>query len=658
MSIYRQNNKEILNLLEKLENKLNKHQPYNPLGDTNNNYNGNQPLFSTQTNMNINTNNYSGYSLNNQNNIDKISPSMEFNIRNLIRDEFTSLILPYQQELHNGLNIIDSKIDKNSNEIKDLKLKNINNIQNLISTGEAGFNFNPPNPLDNNQFVLRVEYDNKIKELEFQISAINTYSQTLKEAFDNNLKGGNSYLGRDDFGQKIKEIQNRFDSIFGDINQFKNNISNINQSLGEIKLNSNRNKNDLLNEIQNIKSDFSQKILSMNNNLSDVNRNNQGPTNNTDVNGKIQKVNLELNNLKNEFNVLTDQLDMNFMSSLKTIVNQHITFAEFNVVKKKISDFEENINNIINKNKTYDMNINNIQNNINNLENKINNINKNNKSSEIIELNDINSNDKKNINLDEGKINLLNELQKVNINKLQKFDFDVVNDIKNEINVIKNKNENDENLVILKTKINELDTQLEQLKEKMDFNKIISDLESNINSINNRLTKLEKANIANLKGSKLVVTQINDEDDNEKENVIKNNNILNNNNVRPKIIKEDVQLDNLLLYQNNDEIKDNNIKNKNKNKDKEDKEINFALDEDEIEENEEDNIKKGGQILSLGEDKKETDDKNIKKSTNNNIENNIEEKKTENNNKENNNSNKNRLNSDEFDGLDDLLIDD
>ena len=655
MSIYRQNNKEILNLLEKLENKLNKHKPYNPLEDTNN---GNQPLFSTQTNMNINTNNYSGYSLNNQNNIDKISPSMEFNIRNLIRDEFTSLILPYQQELHNGLNIIDSKIDKNSNEIKDLKLKNINNIQNLISTGEAGFNFNPPNPLDNNQFVLRVEYDNKIKELEFQISAINTYSQTLKEAFDNNLKGGNSYLGRDDFGQKIKEIQNRFDSIFGDINQFKNNISNINQSLGEIKLNSNRNKNDLLNEIQNIKSDFSQKILSMNNNLSDVNRNNQGPTNNTDVNGKIQKVNLELNNLKNEFNVLTDQLDMNFMSSLKTIVNQHITFAEFNVVKKKISDFEENINNIINKNKTYDMNINNIQNNINNLENKINNINKNNKSSEIIELNDINSNDKKNINLDEGKINLLNELQKVNINKLQKFDFDVVNDIKNEINVIKNKNENDENLVILKTKINELDTQLEQLKEKMDFNKIISDLESNINSINNRLTKLEKANIANLKGSKLVVTQINDEDDNEKENVIKNNNILNNNNVRPKIIKEDVQLDNLLLYQNNDEIKDNNIKNKNKTKDKEDKEINFALDEDEIEENEEDNIKKGGQILSLGEDKKETDDKNIKKSTNNNIENNIEEKKTENNNKENNNSNKNRLNSDEFDGLEDLLIDD
>ena len=624
MSIYRQNNKEILNLLEKLENKLNKHKPYNPLEDTNN---GNQPLFSTQTNMNINTNNYSGYSLNNQNNIDKISPSMEFNIRNLIRDEFTSLILPYQQELHNGLNIIDSKIDKNSNEIKDLKLKNINNIQNLISTGEAGFNFNPPNPLDNNQFVLRVEYDNKIKELEFQISAINTYSQTLKEAFDNNLKGGNSYLGRDDFGQKIKEIQNQFDSIFGDINQFKNNISNINQSLGEIKLNSNRNKNDLLNEIQNIKSDFSQKILSMNNNLSDVNRNNQGPTNNTDVNGKIQKVNLELNNLKNEFNVLTDQLDMNFMSSLKTIVNQHITFAEFNVVKKKISDFEENINNIINKNKTYDMNINNIQNNINNLENKINNINKNNKSSEIMELNDINSNDKKNINLDESKLNLLNELQKVNINKLQKFDFDVVNDIKNEINVIKNKNENDENLVILKTKINELDTQLEQLKEKMDFNKIISDLESNINSINNRLTKLEKANIANLKGSKLVVTQINDEDDNEKENVIKNNNILNNNNVRPKIIKEDVQLDNLLLYQNNDEIKDNNIKKKNKTKDKEDKELNFAIAEDEIEENEEDNIKKGGQILSLGEDKKETDDKHIKRSTNNNIENNIEEKK-------------------------------
>ena len=435
MSTYRQSNQEILNLLEKLENKLNRHQPYKPVENDNFNYNKNQPFYSSQSNMNNNLNNYSEYPfMKNQNNFDKITPSMEFNIRNLIKEEFNSLILPYQEELHKGLNIIESKTDKNSNEIKDLKAKNMNNLQNFLSTGENIFNLNQPNAPDNSQYVLRVEYDNKIKELEFQISTLNTFSQTLKEAFDNNVKGVNNYIGRDDFGLKIKEIQNQFDLISGDINQMQKNMSNFDQSLGQIKINSNKIKNDLLNEIQNMKNDFSEKMLSMNNNFSGKYQNQM---NNNDLDGKIQNVTIELNNLKNEFDILIKQLDMNFMSSLKTIVNQHVTITEFNIMKNKISGFEDNIDDLINKNKTYEMNINTIQNNINSLENKINNINKNNKSSSgIMELNDINSNNKNNINLDENKLNLLNDLQKINLNQLQKFDFNCIGELKEEINKI------------------------------------------------------------------------------------------------------------------------------------------------------------------------------------------------------------------------------
>ena len=214
MATYRQSTKEVLSLLEDLEKKLNKHKPLYP--NEKDNYNLNNNHFISNP-ISINSNNYSemGY----QNNFDKITPSMEFNIRKLIKDEFSTLILPYQEEMHNSLNIMDTKVDKNSNEIKDLKLKNLNNLNNLISNDNLGFGFNQPNHLDNNQYVLRVEYENKINELESQLSTLNTYSKTLKEAFDNKVMGSDNYLGKDEFGLKINDIQNQFDSVISEIKQ-------------------------------------------------------------------------------------------------------------------------------------------------------------------------------------------------------------------------------------------------------------------------------------------------------------------------------------------------------------------------------------------------------------------------------------------------------
>ena len=416
MSFYSRNTTEIVNLLENLERRLDNNRPQQQNVNENNNYNNNNRVNLNSLNINNNSNNFQEYPfMNNLNNFDRITPSIEFNIRKIIKDEFNSLILPYQQELHNGMNLIESKVDKNINEIKNLKLNNLNNFSN----SNLGFNLNQPNPLDNNQYVLRVEYDNKMNELEIQISTLSSIAKTLKEAFANKSMDNNNYLDKDEYDQKLKEIQNQIDSISGEINQYQKNLTDFKQSLSEIKINSNKMQNDFLTEIQNING-----II-------------QNQANTNDVNGKIQNVNMNLNNLKNDFDVFTRQLDMNFMGSLKTIVNQHVTIAEFNEVKNAISGFENNINNILNKNKNYDININNIQNKLNSLENKINNININNKNnSEIGELNE--SNNKNNINLDENKLNLLNELQNIDINKLQNFDFDSINDLRNEINIIKN----------------------------------------------------------------------------------------------------------------------------------------------------------------------------------------------------------------------------
>ena len=252
MSTSRKTNKEIIQLLDNLENKLNRYQPQYQGENENNNYNNKKELYSEKVNFSNNINNYMEYPfMNNKNNIDKISPSMEFDIRKIIKEEFNSLILPYQQEMHNQFNIIDSKIDKHTNEINDLKSKKFNNFQNFMLSGDNDFNFNQQNSLNSNQFVLKFEYENKIKELTHQINNLNNFSKSLKEAFDNLVD--NKYMRKDDFGQKMNEIQSQFDTIFGEINQFHNNENNMNQSLGELKINSNKIKNDILKEIQTLK---------------------------------------------------------------------------------------------------------------------------------------------------------------------------------------------------------------------------------------------------------------------------------------------------------------------------------------------------------------------------------------------------------------------
>ena len=318
-------NKQMISILDDLENRLNRHIPqYQREPEFNNNNN----LFNiNRSNMNMN-NNIEYPLLNSQNNYDNISPSMEYKIRQIIKDEFNLLILPYQKEMHNGFNIMESKIEKNSNELKNIQSKNLNNFQNFLS-GENDFNLNQPNALDNNQYVLRFEYDNKMNELTHQITTLNSFTKSLKDAFDN--IGERKYNKGDDFSQKMNEIQNQFDAILGDMNQFQNNINNINQSLAEMKINNNKLKNELQNEIQTLK----------------INSIGNSQNNSKNFNESILA---NLNKLKNEFDLFAKQFDMNFMNSLKTIVNQHVTIAEFNVVKNDIANkhnyCENKINNI------------------------------------------------------------------------------------------------------------------------------------------------------------------------------------------------------------------------------------------------------------------------------------------------------------------------
>ena len=91
--------------------------------------------------------NYSSYSTSPQ--IDITSPTNEYYIKKLIKDEFSTLILPYQKEMQNNYSVLDNKINSS-------QYPNYSNIP---------LNYLQPqnNNIDTSNFTTKAEYDDKIR---------------------------------------------------------------------------------------------------------------------------------------------------------------------------------------------------------------------------------------------------------------------------------------------------------------------------------------------------------------------------------------------------------------------------------------------------------------------------------------------------------------
>ena len=285
--------KEIYNIIENLEYKLNNRVRYS----SRDNSNRPRPFMNNYMDYNI-PNQINQNQLNNKFNrnvsqppeLQMQSPLNEYYIRKIIKDEFSSLIIPYQQDLHSNLNILESKINNNTNQIKELNSKNLDNINNIINRGGMGnfvYGNNQPS-FDNNQYVLRVEYENKITELEHQLSLINTFSKSLKETVEANMientkninenlkkfssdqlinnNQNNNYLDKKDFDEKIKEYEEQFDRIYSEMNQFQ---TTLNKLSNESKVNENKinNINEEIKKINGINED----IKALESNINNVN---------------------------------------------------------------------------------------------------------------------------------------------------------------------------------------------------------------------------------------------------------------------------------------------------------------------------------------------------------------------------------------------------
>ena len=290
-----------------------------------------------------------------------------YHIKNIIRNEFAELIIPYQKQLNNYDNIIQQKIDIVESNLKGIidskSFDNMNHTAQMINmvmnnsnfgnnNGQNMVNNNNKNNLENKlNLMLKNQYDNKIDVMERQISSMNSLLKTFKETFDSNMLDifkkedyKKTYTEKSEYEKYKNEINSDIRKIKEEqkkLNAMNETLEKLFKNINELTVQSDNNNNNFLNEINSLKNNFGNmdKIL-------------------TDLEGK-----LNINQL--------DKLKQINLESLKSI-----NIYEINEMKEKIKSMNDNVDDLYEKLKNNDKNINNINIKYNELEQNLNYINK------------------------------------------------------------------------------------------------------------------------------------------------------------------------------------------------------------------------------------------------------------------------------------------
>ena len=290
-----------------------------------------------------------------------------YDIKNIIRNEFAELIIPYQKQLNNYDNIIQQKIDTVESNLKGIidskSFDNMNHTAQMINMVMKNSNFgnnNGQNMVNNNNknnlenkfnLMLKNQYDNKIDVMERQISSMNSLFKTFKETFDSNMLDifkkedyKKTYTEKSEYEKYKNEINSDIRKIKEEqkkLNAMNETLEKLFKNINELTVQSDNNNNNFLNEINSLKNNFGNmdKIL-------------------TDLEGK-----LNINQL--------DKLKQINLESLKSI-----NIYEINEMKEKIKSMNDNVDDLYEKLKNNDKNINNINIKYNELEQNLNYINK------------------------------------------------------------------------------------------------------------------------------------------------------------------------------------------------------------------------------------------------------------------------------------------
>lgn len=356
-----------------------------------------------------------------------VNQSSDLEIRKIIREEFNSLISPYQSDLNNNINMLQIKINNISNDFQN-ETKQLRSSPN-INTNEENLKKEIYNILSN--YVSYNEYNKKMKELEDQIAS--------------NMNNLN--------------LRNNSAQVFND--KFTNEIKNINQSIQELKMKNQENNNKFNNFINN----YDNEMTSLKQNYNKFITNEIKLNDIFDKNSFLQKnfegYKEETNNFKNVINL---SLSEN---------NQKI-----NEIENKQNNINEKINDFENRYKKTNEEINNINKNLLDTINSINNLQD--KNNNNIDINNINNNT--------NQINeIKDKIEKMNLNNLVKLDINKIDSINDKYEELMSNNQKlFQVLEQYNTTITDLNTKLNKLRE--DYEK---DSKKKYNQINLRISKVE-----------------------------------------------------------------------------------------------------------------------------------------------------------------------
>ena len=409
-------------------------------------------------------------------NLSMMSPSNEYFIRKIVKEEFATLILPYQHDLFNNINQLE-------NQIYDVKVTaNLNKNSTLINKKDDDLKKFFEN-INFNDFVMKAEYDNKITELTRQISFLNlslnnlssnqnqkednldnkilTNKINLNDKNDNeNIEDGEFKIMINNLESRILNLQNNFqeqiDNLAKEISKYINDskIIFINNEFNKLKDEFTKIKDDLINLKYQFKQ-YEQIPISQINNL-DYEELKKIPYYVKDLEYIKKKMNTNNQINQSEIQSLSEK-GLNNSLAEKMIKDTKDLSERLDIIEKKI------LNNNNNENNDIKIDNNNLYNLDNNLKNKINSI-----DSKILEI------DNK-INQIQYPLNNENNLENNNLIQIK----ELTSQLEKKINLLPTKEEYNE----LKNLTNENSNYFENIKKgkvfpfKSDFDILKKDYE-------------------------------------------------------------------------------------------------------------------------------------------------------------------------------------
>ena len=422
---------KINSLINDIQNKLNKRVP--------NNYAPYKNIYN-QGNSNYITN---PSSLLQNNYISQTNPSLvyqqspfnsslnEFALRSIIKEEFSSLILPYQKDLILNQKNVDNRLNEVEKKFEIIinaqTMGNLNDNAKIIST-YLSTNLSNDNSKKNLE-KLKNECDNKFNQLENEVNSVIEQIKVINEEKNKNEENFENFKkiwekNEKEKNEKEKKEKNKENKIFIEKNLFDSEINKINQKLIDDNNTNEENIQKLNEEINNISKLINQfkleinKINGLNNNINSIR-------------GELGKITEDISSLK--YQVTPDIIGkINSIDFNK--LKQQVSLIEFNKLKNDMNNFDNNFYSVKNITENNERNINDIRIIINDIEQKQNSINKNieeNITEKIKELN-----------------NKIEELSKKEKEKEEKKE-EVNNGINNNMNEIdKDKKEEEPDLFI------------------------------------------------------------------------------------------------------------------------------------------------------------------------------------------------------------------